>query len=499
MISRREVMAAGLACSVPAWAQGSGNRVALVIGNAAYAAAPLPNAANDAKAMSAALRGMGFEVIEVRDAGKQRMEEGITLSRAMLQGRSGVGLLYYAGHGLQVDWRNYMVPVDAQMASAADVPKAAVDIQGAIDAFRSAGNRMNIVVLDACRDNPFSSAATGKGLAPLDAPPGTYLAYATAPGNYAEDGDTEGGNGLYTRYLLKELQRPDAKIEEIFRRVRFQVRQASKGRQVPWDMSSLEDEFVFATGRKAETESRSGREQAFLREREEWERIKAGSSGDELYAFLQRNPNGAFAEQAQFRLERLALSGVEAQRLPQQPAVLPILRDRYRVGDEFEYDVSDFYERTVKVETKLVTAVLHDRVEVNQGAETWDLMGNFIKNSLGDRSPARVFFPAELYLGKSWRTDYVIRHPEGQDTLFYNCRVVALEDVEVPAGRFRAYRIEASGWGGGSNGSNYQLNESYWVDPGVFVRIKSVWVQRANGRIASSSRYWLRAFRQVVR
>ena len=216
--------------ALPSWAQASANRVALVIGNAAYAGAPLPNAANDAKAMSTVLRGMGFEVIELRDAGKQRMEEAIALSRAMLQGRSGVGLLYYAGHGLQLDWRNYLVPVDALMGTAADVPRQAVDIQGAIDAFRTAGNRMNIVVLDACRDNPFGAAASGKGLAPLDAPPGTFLAYATAPGNVAEDGSASDGNGLYTRFLIKELQRPDARIEEVFKRVRLQVRQASQGR-----------------------------------------------------------------------------------------------------------------------------------------------------------------------------------------------------------------------------------------------------------------------------
>jgi hypothetical protein len=108
---------------------------------------------------------------------------------------------------------------------------------------------MNIIVLDACRDNPFAEKASGKGLAQLDAPPGTYLAFATSPGNVAEDGDVAEGNGLFTQYLLKELQRP-ASIENVFKRVRLQVRQKSQGRQIPWDSSSLEEEFAFNDGKK---------------------------------------------------------------------------------------------------------------------------------------------------------------------------------------------------------------------------------------------------------
>jgi chemotaxis protein histidine kinase CheA len=114
---------------------------------------------------------------------------------------------------------------------------------------KRSATRMNIIVLDACRDNPFSGKASGKGLAQLDAPPGTYLAFATSPGNVAEDGDESASNGLFTHYLLKELQRP-ARIEDLFKRVRLQVRQKSQGRQIPWDSSSLEDDFAFNDGVK---------------------------------------------------------------------------------------------------------------------------------------------------------------------------------------------------------------------------------------------------------
>ena len=146
-------------------------RIALVIGNAAYAgAAALANPANDAKAMGEALRGLGFQVVEIRDGNRARMAQAISQVQANLKGKQGIGMLYYAGHGLQVDWRNFMVPIDAKLAKAADVPEQTIDLGSVIDAFKSAGNRMNIVVLDACRDNPFETGgnkvATGKGLAP---------------------------------------------------------------------------------------------------------------------------------------------------------------------------------------------------------------------------------------------------------------------------------------------------------------------------------------------
>ncbi len=143
-----------------------------------------------------------------------------------------------------------MVRVDARIAAANEVTRETVDIDVVIKAFQQANTRMNIIVLDACRDNPFlAKTGSNKGLAQQDAPPGTYLAFATAPGNVAEDGDTTSGNGLFTQFLIKELQRP-ARIEDVFKRVRLQVRQKSQGRQIPWDSSSLEDDFAFNDGKK---------------------------------------------------------------------------------------------------------------------------------------------------------------------------------------------------------------------------------------------------------
>ena len=225
-------------------------RVALVIGNAAYRNIPaLANPTKDAQSMATVLRKLGFKVVEVVDGDKAQMVNAIAQMQTLLQGQQAVGMLYYAGHGLQLDWRNYMVPVDAKLSQASDVASQTVDIENVIATMKRSATRMNIIVLDACRDNPFSGKAGGKGLAQLDAPPGTYLAFATAPGNVAEDGDEVSGNGLFTQYLLKELQRP-ARIEDLFKRVRLQVRQKSQGRQIPWDSSSLEDDFAFNDGLK---------------------------------------------------------------------------------------------------------------------------------------------------------------------------------------------------------------------------------------------------------
>lgn len=225
-------------------------RVALVIGNAAYKNVPaLANATNDARSMATVLRKLGFSVVEVVDGSKDQMSKSIDQLQLKLKGRQAVAMLYYAGHGLQLDWHNFMVPVDAKLDEASDVPKQTIDIENVINVLKKSGTRMNIIVLDACRDNPFAEKASGKGLAQLDAPPGTYLAFATSPGNVAEDGDVSEGNGLFTQFLLKELQKP-ASIENVFKRVRLQVRQKSQGRQIPWDSSSLEEEFAFNDGAK---------------------------------------------------------------------------------------------------------------------------------------------------------------------------------------------------------------------------------------------------------
>jgi uncharacterized caspase-like protein len=225
-------------------------RVALVIGNSSYNEVPgLVNPQNDAKAMSFILKKLGFQVISVIDGTKKDIDTAIQNMKSNIRGREAVAMIYYAGHGLQHNWDNYIIPIDFKTSSKINLEKDAVNLKNILDVFSQSKTRMNIIVLDACRDNPFGSKlGSNKGLAQVDAPINTYIAFATAPGNVAQDGDERSGYGLFTGYLIKELQRP-APIEDVFKRVRLQVRKSSGGMQIPWDSSSLESDFAFNDGK----------------------------------------------------------------------------------------------------------------------------------------------------------------------------------------------------------------------------------------------------------
>ncbi len=237
-----------LAILAPAtWAQGDARperRLALVIGNAAYPTSPLRNPTNDARALAGALKALGFEVTAHENLGQREMRRAILDFGTRLR-EGGVGLFYFAGHGLQVNGRNYLVPVDAAINSEAEVEVESVDVASVLARMETARNRVNLVILDACRDNPFARSfrSAARGLAAIDAPSGTLIAYATAPGRVARDG--EGANGLYTGELLKTLQAPGLRVEEVFKRVRQSVLERSAGDQVPWESSSLVGDFLF--------------------------------------------------------------------------------------------------------------------------------------------------------------------------------------------------------------------------------------------------------------
>lgn len=250
-------------------------RVALVIGNSKYRhLPPLRNAGNDADSLGKLLKEMGFSVSPLVDASKTMMEEAFREYSRKLADAKGVGLFYFAGHGLQLRWRNYLVPVDAALESSADVQANAVDLSSLLDRVRGVRNPMNIVILDACRDNPFrNELVTGKGLSQMDAPVGTLLAYATAPGNFASDGG--GSNGLYTEFLLKELRASGAKIEDVFKRVRLGVRRASGGQQIPWESTSLEEDFYFVPPLQIRKASKEERERQLAEELAVWEKTEA--------------------------------------------------------------------------------------------------------------------------------------------------------------------------------------------------------------------------------
>ncbi len=482
---------AGIFAALLAWsaaAQAPNDvRVALVIGNSAYSGrAALVNPANDASAMSATLKTLGFTVFEVKDASHAQMRDAIAQVQAGLKGKQGIGMLYYAGHGLQVDFRNYMVPVDARLTSASDIFSQTVDVGSVVEAFKAAGNRMNIVVLDACRDNPFAAGASAKGLAPLDAPSGTFLAYATAPGNVAEDGDAAAGNGLYTGYLVKELQRPAVQIEDVFKRVRLQVRQKSQGRQLPWESTSLEEEFVFNDGRAAAAQggapapapaagtprksAERPAEAALAEEKADWDRIAKSRNPDDFYEFLKKHPSGAISELADATLERLSASKIT--KVANKEGVLQVhASKRFQLGDRYRYSIKDGYTNAVQFASPHVTELNDDTVRVGQSLLTRE--GAVISNPFFKvTDPPRQDLPAGDYaVGKKWSYVSTQTNLDGRQVRASGeVKIVALEDVTVPAGTFKAYRLEHLAFH--SNGTRSKLIT--WMRPEWGLAIKMI-------------------------
>jgi formylglycine-generating enzyme required for sulfatase activity len=223
-------------------------RIALVIGNSEYSSGPLPNPANDAKMIGETLSSLGFEVIARRNADQNTMKRAIQEFGSRLEkgGPSAVGLFYYAGHGVQLNGRNYLIPTTAQIEREGDVEIEAVSADWVIEQMRYARNRLNIVILDACRNNPFtrSMRSVDHGLATMDAPAGILIAYSTAPGAVAADGS--GRNSPYTEALSQAMRDLHEPVEQVFKHVRVGVMGATSGRQVPWESSSLTGDFYFA-------------------------------------------------------------------------------------------------------------------------------------------------------------------------------------------------------------------------------------------------------------
>ncbi len=231
-----------LVLAAPAHAE---RRVALVIGNGAYKAGPLKNPVNDARDMAASLKGLGFEVILRENAGLAQMEQAVDQFWISLK-KGGVGLFFFAGHGLQVKGVNYLVPVDVNIQVEQDVKVRCLDVNLVLGRMEDAGNPLNLVILDACRNNPFARAwrNAGQGLAKMDAPAGTLIAYATAPDSVAADG--AGKNGVYTSHLLRFMHTPGLTIENVLKQTRVAVLNETSRKQIPWESSSLTGDFYFS-------------------------------------------------------------------------------------------------------------------------------------------------------------------------------------------------------------------------------------------------------------
>ncbi|MCK9232756.1 MAG: SUMF1/EgtB/PvdO family nonheme iron enzyme [Syntrophales bacterium] len=229
------------------------HRTALVIGNSAYRSGPLKNPVNDAADMAAALKGVGFDVTLHRNAGHQAMEDAIREFGGKLKRNRGVGLFYYAGHGMQIGGVNYLIPVGARVEKETDVKFQAVNADMILAEMENAENGMNIVLLDACRDNPFGRTfrSASRGLAIISAAPtGTFISYSTGANQLARDG--KGRNSPYTKALLDNIAKPGLTISDVFMEVRKRVLKETG--QTPWELSSLVGHFYFRPGNRDYTE-----------------------------------------------------------------------------------------------------------------------------------------------------------------------------------------------------------------------------------------------------
>jgi uncharacterized caspase-like protein len=310
--------ALGLAPSAASAADKPGKRLALVVGNARYPVAPLNNPENDARVVAATLRRLGFEVSEHVNLSVKAFRQVLREYARRLQTEEGASVFYYAGHGVQIDGRNYLLPVDINIRDEDEIRDEAVDVDELfISRLERARTQVRIVILDACRDNPFAAAPTrglravGGGLAEMAAR-GALIAYSSAPGATAEDGPP-GSNSVYTRNLVQEMLAEGVEVEQMFKNVRVKVLRETEQRQIPWVNTSLVADFSF--------NPRRGPGEAPAASRQEIERLQA--------ALTQR-------EQQQKRLEaELRALREQAPAPPSAPLAAPppvVARERNKAG-----------------------------------------------------------------------------------------------------------------------------------------------------------------------
>jgi Caspase domain len=264
------------------------HRVALVIGQSAYRAVPaLPNAENDGKRMAELLGNAGFDVTAAPDLAQNDMRQTISdfAAKVAASGPDTVAAVFYAGHGLQIDGENYLVPVDVDPKREADIPLQAVRLNDLLNTLGALPTRMRIIMLDACRNNPFPALSqSGHGLAIVDTKagaPGSFISYSTSPGAEAEDGT--GADSPYTTALLSVAKEPNLPIEEAFKRVRVAVNQATDGRQIPWESSSLTADFRFFPAGSGQPEATTPRPPAAVRSTDDWRRELQGKEPKVAY------------------------------------------------------------------------------------------------------------------------------------------------------------------------------------------------------------------------
>ena len=314
------------------------DRIALVIGNDSYKALPaLRNARNDASGIAAALEALGWEVILKLDASQRDMGRAIEVFEGRLT-TAQAGLVFYAGHGVQARGENWLIPADASVESEVDLKYEGVSARDILEAMKRSGAPLNIVILDACRDNPLRQAtrSTARGLAVPALPQGikgTAVMFSAAPGETAQDGP-QGGNGVFTGALLESLKTPGLKLEDLFKQTARRVAEVTANRQRPWFNSSVFGDFYFndaaaGAGGEAARPPAGGAAGSDQAEIVFWQSIQ-NSTQPELYeSYLQQFPDGAFAPLARAKLGLLR-AGRAAEVVRNTPAPAPAPADDAR-------------------------------------------------------------------------------------------------------------------------------------------------------------------------
>lgn len=344
------------------YAQQLEQRVALVIGNSAYKFSPLKNPINDSKAIAKKLREYGFNVIEKEDL-KQKQIASVVREFKQLLTKDSVAVFFYAGHGFQVKGVNYLPAVDAEIESEEDVSFQSLDVNKILDVMEESHTKMNLVFLDACRNNPFSRSfrSTADGLARVNAPSGTIISFATRPGSIASDG--KGLNGLYTEHLLKNmhLQVP---IEQVLKKVVSGVKQFSEGKQEPWMEGSIEGDFIFNNSPFIDPQ-----------EKKFWETIKSSEQLKLVDFYILTYPDGSFIKEAlaqkkklekvenefflnnqkQMQLNQIQLSQIEEEKLKleRERSKLKILEDLLIDKNDRQQDKSELELQKKQLENEI--------------------------------------------------------------------------------------------------------------------------------------------------
>ncbi|WP_300454694.1 caspase domain-containing protein [Accumulibacter sp.] len=321
-----------LGAATPVVAANKG-QVALVVGIGAYQNAPaLPNPPKDARAIAESLKKIGFEVELAIDPDKTRLEQAVKRFGDQLQGAK-VGLFFYAGHGLQVNGRNFLIPADAKIDNERSLPFSAVDADLVLTQMETS-TPVSLIFLDACRDNPFSrslarsmgtrSAAVGRGLAQIAAGEGSLIVFATQPGNVAEDGKAD--HSPFTEALLKNLAAPGLEVRQMLTRVRQQVKEQTNGKQVPWDHSSLTQDYYFIGPTTvivqpppaSSAEPKTVGVDPMAVQLSLWESVRTSQDPADFEDYLKQYPDGKFAAIARRRLAALKAASLK-ERQPARP------------------------------------------------------------------------------------------------------------------------------------------------------------------------------------